>query len=146
MRNDQWKYDPPLVKVAPKIPASPAKDYFGPSISKVPVVLEVDDKDFAPAACSDGSANILANIPDGDLFLPKGGQAVVDCGFSITLPAGFRCVVSGYIPGLMLDLIECKKFKVTVINLGEETTLKDREIIGKVRVEPIYLFEWIMRR
>lgn len=146
MRNDNWEVKPPRLKVAPKIQGTPAKNYFGPSISKVPVVLEADSDEFRPAGVfPDGSAEIFANIPSGGITLPRGGQEVVDCGFSVVLPAGFRCVVTSSVPGVLIDLIDCKRFKVTAINLGGETNLKHGEPIGRIKVEPIYLFEWIVR-
>lgn len=146
MRGDGWSVQNPYVRAIPKVPASPAKNYSRPEISKVSVLLEADDKAFIPASLGvDGSAVIIANIPSGSLCLPRGGTVVVDCGFSVVLPPGYRCRVSSRVPGLILDTVDSKRFKVNVTNLGDETNLNDRDPIGRLWIEPIYFFEWITR-
>jgi hypothetical protein len=69
----------------------------------------------------------------------------LDCGFTITLPAGYRCRVSSHASSFVLDTVDSKRFKVNLINLGEETILNDRQAIGRLWVEPVYFFEWITR-
>lgn len=146
MRHDNWGVDSTRPRAAHKFQWTPAKDYFGPSMSKVPVLLEADGDEFMPApAGPDGSVEVFANLPSGPLLLPRGGQAVVDCGFSLVLPPGFRCVVAGCVPGVVAELVDSKRFKVSVLNLGAETNLKHGEPIGRARVEPVYFFEWIAR-
>lgn len=146
MRDNGWRIEKPSPSVAPKIASTPAKNYSRPEISKVSVFLEADDQDFVPSSNgSDGSALIFANIPGGTLVMPRGASSVVDCGFTITLPTGYRCRVSSCTPGMLLDTVDSKRFKVNVINLGDETILNDRETIGRLWVEPVYFFEWITR-
>lgn len=146
MRDDGWKVEKTAPTVAPKMVSTPAKNYSRPEISKVSVVLEYDDPDFAPVSHgTDGSASIFANIPDGSLTIPKGGSRVIDCGFTVSLPAGYRCRVSSAVNGILIDTVDSKRFKVNVVNLGDETTLNDRDAIGRLWVEPVYFFEWITR-
>lgn len=146
MRNDGWKVEKQGPTVAPKIASTPAKNYSRPEISKVSVFLEVDSPEFAPSSNGlDGSALIFANIPDGTLVLPRGGTKVVDCGFTVSVPAGYRCRVSSNLHGVILEAVDSKRFKVNVINLGDETTLNNRDAIGRLWVEPVYFFEWITR-
>lgn len=146
MREDGWRVDRTAPRAAPKASYNPAKNYSHPEISKVSVFLEADEDAFVPLPAGvDGSAFISANIPSESLSIPRGGSVIVDCGFAVTLPPGYRCRVSSSVPGILLDIVESKRFKVNAVNLGDETTLKDRETIGRLWVEPVYFFEWITR-
>jgi len=144
--DERWRPDPPLPKVFPRPPMTSAKEYARPEISKVAVSIETDADEFMPRQCGrDGSATIFANIPSGELVISKGGSSIVDCGFSVEMPAGYRCRVSSLVVGVVLDSVDSKRFKVNVVNLADQTILKDRQAIGKIWVEPIHLFEWITR-
>lgn len=146
MRDDGWEVKRHFPKAIPKFPATPAKNYSRPEICRVSVILEADEPSFAPSSTSDdGSATVFANLPSGGLALPHGGSAVVDCGFSVTLPAGYRTRVTSAVAGLSVDVVDSKRFKLSVTNLGEETTLKDRGAIAMLWVEPVYFFDWITR-
>lgn len=146
MRDDGWEIDRTAPKVTPKYPSTPAKNYSRPEISKVSVALEADEQAFVPSPSGkDGSASIYANIPQGDLTISGGGTAVIDCGFTLTLPVGYRCRVSSVVPGILLDTVDSKRFKINATNLGDETNLKDRQVIGRLWIEPIYFFEWVTR-
>lgn len=146
MRNDGWKSDPPVPKARPLIANPPAKGYSRPEIERVAVAIESDEDCFRPSSCaSDGSAAITANIPSGNLVMPEGASAVIDCGFSLEMPAGYRCRLSSSVPGLVMELVDAKRFKVNAINLGRETILHDRESIGRIWIEPVHFFEWITR-
>ena len=146
MRDDGWEVKSPFPRVAPKAPSTPARNYSRPHISKVAVALEVDELHFSPESTSgDGSAVAFANIPSGSIVLPHGGTAVVDCGFSMTIPPGYRTRVSSAVSGLVVEVVESKRFKVTVINVGSEAILEDRGAIARLWIEPIYFFEWTKR-
>lgn len=146
MNGDNWSVDPPVPRAAPRMPSTPAKEYYKPEVSKVSVALDADEDCFVPSPLArDGSAPLTANIPGGGVDIPKGGSVVVDCGFSIKLPVGYRCRVSSVVPGVLIDIVDCKRFKVNAVNLGDETKLNDREEIGRLWVEPVYFVEWITR-
>jgi len=146
LRDDNWKRDPPLPRANPRLPDSPAKGYSRPEITKVAVAIESDEADFMPtSSAADGSAGIVANIPSGSVVMPEGGSLVVDCGFAVEMPKGYRCRVASSIKGVFLEVVDSKRFKVNAINLGRETILHDRESIGRIWIEPVHFFEWITR-
>jgi len=146
LSESEWSREHPGARVVPKMASTPARDYSNPSISRVPVVVEADHADFSPPSCDrDGFSRVLANIPSGGLFIPKGGMATIDCGFTMKLPPGYRCGVTSDVHGLLVDIVDSKKFKVNVVNVGDDTTVKDRDVVGRLWVEPIYLFEWRMK-
>jgi hypothetical protein len=146
LREDNWRRETPLPRANPKLPDSPAKGYSRPEISKVAVAIESDEADFMPTPCdSEGSSGIIANIPGGSIVMPEGGTAVVDCGFALEVPRGYRCRVASAIKGVFLEVVDSKRFKVNAINLGPETILRDRESIGRIWIEPVHFFEWITK-
>lgn len=138
--------DDPAPRAFAKISRSPAKNYHRPEFFKVAVELKADEDAFLPSeASADGSVEVFANIPSGKLLLTRGSSAVVDCGFSMTLPAGYRSRVSSCGPWLLADLVDSKRFKLNIVNLGGDTILNDRDPVGRLWVEPVYFFEWIER-
>lgn len=146
MRGDNWEPDPPLPKASPKLPGCSAKGYSNPRISRVAASIQSDEDDFVPLPCgTDGAYDIKSNIPAGSITMPSGATAVIDCGFSMALPEGYRCRVSSSVQGIVLETVDSKRFKVNAINLGGQTILHDRESIGKIWVEPVYFFEWIKK-
>ena len=146
MRGENWESDPPLPRARPMMSTSPAKGYSGSCVEKVAVVIKSDEAEFSPSPCDPkGFSEIIANIPSKEIVMVEGSTTIVDCGFSMELPAGYRCMISSCVPGLILELVDSKRFKVNAINLGGETILHDRETIGRIWVEPVYLPEWINR-
>lgn len=146
MRGDGWRRDSPVPRATPVPQTSPVKGYPTHDARRVPVAIESDSEEFGPSdAAPDGSVSIFANIPSGSIRMTEGASVVVDCGFSIEIPMGYRCRVSSSVPGVMLDMVDSKRFKVNAINLGGETILHDRESIGRVWIEPVHFFEWITR-
>lgn len=146
LRDDGWAMDHPKPRASAKIPHSPAKSYNKPDIFKVAVELDADEPAFSPSeAASDGSVRVCANIPSSRLSLPQGGSAIIDCGFSMNLPPGYRSRVSSCHPSLLAELVDSKRFKLSILNLGEDTILIDREPIARLWVEPVYFLEWIER-
>lgn len=146
MRNENWSTSKSKIYVSSRLPPNPASGYAKPDIRKVAVEVECDDDDFVPAydpGCD--YANLIANIPSGSVRIAGGGTVVVDCGISLDMPAGYRCRVSGSTPGLFLELVDAKRIKVHAFNAGDEVILQDRQIIGKIWVEPVYIFEWITK-
>lgn len=146
MTQDGWSGGPRPPRAVPRLAETPAKGYSRPEVAKVAVALKVDAEEFSPSACDpSGACEILANIPSGDIFMAEGAMAVVDCGFSLEIPPGYRCSVSSLVPGLILEMVESQRFKVNAINLGGKTTLRDRDVIGKIWIEPVHFFEWVTK-
>ena len=145
MKNEYWSSKGSAAHVSSKLPSSPATGYSRPEINKVAVSIEFDDEDFAPNYSEGSSADIFANLPSGDLFLTPGASEVVDCGVSLKIPAGYRICVSSSIPGTFFNLIDSKRLKLNVFNAGEKATLRHKQNIGKIWIEPVYFFEWITK-
>lgn len=146
MRDDGWRRESPVPRAKPKSVCTPAKDYARPKVLKVAVELKSDSDEFRPSPCDqEGSSGILANIPDGEMVIPHGGSAVVDCGFGIKMPPGYRCRVKSYKSSLVFEVVDLKRFKVHATNLGEETILRHGDPIGRLWIEPVHFLEWITR-
>jgi hypothetical protein len=134
------------VRINPLLPHNHASDYFNPKINQVAVEVTWDDRDFMPS-CEGTScvSEVSANIPSSELFLVHNSSCVIDCGFTINLPAGYKCRAESLNPSLFIQIVECPRFKLNVFNAGEAVRLIDRQKIAKIWIEPIYLFEWIVR-
>lgn len=146
MRDDGWMRENPVPRAKPKAVRTPAKGYARPEVLKVALELDSDSDEFRPSPCDqEGSSGIVANIPDGETVIPHGGAAVVDCGFGVKLPAGYRCRVKGYASSLVFEVVGLNRFKVHATNLGEETILRHGEPIGRLWIEPVHFFEWSTR-
>lgn len=146
MRNDNWATASDKVHVSSKLPHCPATDFVVANIKKIPTDIKADDEDFIPEySPGENFARLLANLPDGELSLASGSCEILDCGFCMKLQPGYKAVVSSDIPNLFLNLSESSRFKVTVFNAGKKTVLRHKQIIGKIWVEPVYLFEWNLR-
>lgn len=143
MRGDAWRRDPPVPRAKPRAMGTPAKGYSRPEILRVAVELKADSDEFRPSPCDpEGSSGIVANIPDGEIVIPHCGSAVIDCGFGVKLPAGYRCRVKSYMSSLVFEVVDLKRFKVHATNLGSETILSHGESIGRIWIEPVHFFEW----
>ena len=148
MKNDYWSTSKSIskIEVSSRLPKSPAFGYFNPDMRKVSVVVENDEEDFIPAYSSGSDyADLLANIPEGELNFPEGSFKIIDCGVGLELPAGYRCRVSSHISNLFVELTDSKRLKLKVFNAGEKVRLIHKQKIAKIWVEPVYLFEWITK-
>jgi hypothetical protein len=146
LSDEDWQSGCRPYRATLKKTRTPAKDYYSPTISRIPVRIQVDDDVFFPSFCErDGSCRVAANIPSGSLSIPRGGSAIVDCGFTVEIPAGYRCRVVSSIDGLLVDLVDSKKFKLNIVNLGGDTNLMHMSEVGRIFIEPIYLFEWAIK-
>ena len=143
MRDDGWKCDSPLPKASPKPARTPAKEYNRPDISRVLLGVEAEDPSFAPTPPdSSGFSRISVRIPSGSLLVPEGGSALLDCGFGAVVPMGYRVRATSLVPGLLVEVVETKRFRVNVVNLGGETILNDGQRIGSIWVESVCFFDW----
>lgn len=141
MKNCSWSSEDPRVFVSSRLPKSPATDYVSPEVNRVAASIKCEDDFFAPkSSCDDGKAEIFANIDSGGVELGHGSSAVIDCGFEMELPPGYRISVSSSIDSLFLSLADSKRIKVSVFNAGDQYVLQDRQAIGKIWIEPVYFF------
>lgn len=146
MKNDNWSVSESRVKVSSRLPPCPATSFTAPEIKSVAIEIDADDHDFIPTYPSgENAADLLANIPNGEVSLSSGSSEIVDCGFSMKIPAGYKCSVSSVIPNLFMNFLDSDRVEVRAFNAGDETVLHHKQIIGKIWVEPVYLFEWRMR-
>ena len=144
--DNKWSSKDNRVYASPTLPRSPATGYNKPDLKKIAVSISSDEIDFVPSyPAGSNEADLLANIPSGTLLFSKGGCNVVDCGFSLEVPVGYRVRVSSLLDNLFLNLLEASRIKVNAINLGEELILHHKQKIGKIWIEPVYFFEWIMK-
>lgn len=142
---DNWTTIDTKAFVSSKLPKSPATDYVRPEIKKIATIISSDHEDFTPVYSEDkNEADLFSNIPKGLVF-SKGAQHVIDCGFSLEVPHGYKICVSSTISGLFLNLIDSNRIRVNVINFGEEVMLQHKQKIGKIWIEPVYFFEWITK-
>jgi hypothetical protein len=140
MKNCNWSTEDPKAFVSSRLPKSPAMDYVRPEIRRVAASISADEEFFMPkCSASDGRAEVFANIP-GDIELEHGAMTVVDCGFEMTLPAGYRISARGVSGGLFVSLADSKRVKISVFNGGEKCVLQDRSPIAKICIEPVYFF------
>lgn len=140
-----WSSNESLVRVSSKLPSTPAMGYIKPDLRKVAVEILSDEEDFIPKYSDNNTADLFASLKNGDLRLATGSSDLVDCGFSIEIPAGYRICVESCISNVFLNLIESNRIKVNIFNFGKELILQNKKKIGKIWIEPVYFFEWITK-
>lgn len=142
---DNWSIKDSKIFVSSKLPKSPALGYVKPEIKKVAIKISSDHEDFIPTYSEDkNAADLFLNTPK-ELIFPKGSQEIIDCGFSLEVPAGYKVCVSSVISSVFITLIDSSRIKVNAINFGEEIILQYKQKIGKIWVEPVYFFDWIKK-
>jgi hypothetical protein len=115
-------------------------DYVRPEIRKVAADIHADDEFFLPrCSSSDGRAEVFANVSES-IELEHGAMAMVDCGFEMSLPAGYRISACGISERLFISLADTKRVKVSVFNSGSKCILQNRQPIAKIWIEPVYFF------
>lgn len=119
---------------------SPAQDFFQPSLKRVGVKISSDEPDFVPM-CEEGSdhAFVFANIP-ANLILSENASFIMDFGFSIELPPGYRCRAESLLPSIFVSSVDSSRFKLTLFNAGTKVVLKHKQKIAKIWIEPIHMF------
>lgn len=141
-----WSYNVAKVQVSSKLPSSPAVGYSRPEIRSVATDIECDDDDFMPLySCDPNCASLRINIPEGEVALTHGALYEADCGVSINIPAGYKCVISSLIPGLIMNLSDSKRIRIEILNTSEKMILKNKQNIAKIWIEPVYFFDWIRK-
>jgi hypothetical protein len=146
MRNGNWSTSENKALVSSCLPPCPANGFIAPDLKKVATEIRADDEDFLPEyGRGENAAELLANIPEGKMSIASGMCEIVDCGFSLKIPAGYKCAVSSNIPSLFLSLIGSERIRLNVFNAGDHMVLQHKQSIGKIWIEPVYLFEWITK-
>jgi hypothetical protein len=145
-KKDSWSSEH-KIKVSSKLPHSPASNYIYLDVKKVAVCIESDEEEFIPKHSLEqaGKAELIANIPEKEVLLSESGSHTFDCGFSLKIPVGYKCCVSSLVPGLFVETLESKRFKLKVFNSGSKIMLRHKQKIAKMWIEPIYFFEWIVK-
>lgn len=141
-----WESDKSSATVSPRLPGTPAKGYFCPELKNVAIEIESDGEEFMPSEGKSCIAELVVNIPESKLTISSGGSAVVDCGFSIKIPAGYRYRTESMVPGLFVSSLDSPRFKLNVFNFGDIHTLTHGQKIARMWIEPVYFFEWIVRQ
>lgn len=144
-----------------KLPDSPVQQLNAPDAFNINTKIVADEDVYIPKYSTDGSAavDLVGNIPPDHagnrvVTLPHRATAVIDCGFSMELPPGFKANVSarsglasrGLIvtngPGI-IDSDYRGRVKVIVTNVGKEIiVLNHLDRIAQMTIEPVYLFQW----
>lgn len=146
MRDDGWGREPPLPKARPRQAETPAREYNRPELERISVGLEVYDPSFAPSLSdSNGQCKVRARIPLGSMVVPEGGQALVDCGFGMGIPPGYRVRTASLVPGLLAEVAGLREFSLNLMNLGGETILNDGQIVGLIWIERVCFFDWNLK-
>lgn len=146
-----------IAKAKPVVKDSLAASYLNPNLYSVATKIVVDDLEFLPryqtagAACVDLKAYIKEKIT-----LPHRCTEVIDCGFSMQIPPGYKACVSarsglaskGLIisnsPG-QIDSDYRGRVKVIATNVGKEIIVIEPGFrIAQMWIEPVYTFDWEM--
>ncbi len=144
-----------VAKAKPIVKDSLASSYLNPNLYNVATKIVVDDMEFLPRYQTAGSAcvDLKAYIKD-KISLPHRCTVVVDCGFSMQIPPGYKACVSarsglasrGLIvtnaPG-QIDSDYRGRVKVVVTNVGQEIIVIEHGFrIAQMWIEPVYTFDW----
>lgn len=100
------------------------------------------------------AVDLIANIPGGSVIMPYRSIEIIDCGFSMELPEGYKSLI-GIRSGLasrgmvvvnapgVIDSDYRGRIKVIAANIGKEVlVVKHGERFAQMRVEPVYTFAW----
>jgi dUTPase len=131
-----------------KVKKKPAKKKEKVSSQGVPPVEILLD---ASEYCPDKDGWVVANVPitiagTRQIALSHRNSALVDCGFEVKVPVGFKLVVE-LAPnfkdrGLELfnnTLVGSSRVNFSVRNLGREIiVINHRDRVGFLRIEPVY--------
>jgi hypothetical protein len=137
---------------------SPIKDYVQPKLGNVVTKIQAADPSFVPDLTPCPEVVLKAFIPlmvseTQSQSLTFRSSVVIDCGFSLELPASYRVRVN-YLPELLMRggySAACEqhtsgmfRMKVWLHNLGREIlVIKHGDPIAIMTVEPTYFFDWV---
>lgn len=144
------------VKATPVAKKSAALKMYKPNPLEVLTKIKVDDECFSPTPVNGQSfsVNVYANINSKDtnhkITLPSRAVAVIDCGFEMTVPAGYQAVLkaseSYANKGLVITngCIEgSKRVRVNVINMGREILfIENKHVFAEMTLRNTFSFKW----
>lgn len=145
MKNDKWSTKKSQIQVFSKLPPNPAVGYVKPEIKKVAVKIKADSEDFIPVYSDKNVADLFVNLSSESLEMTTGSSEEVDCGFELEMPNGYKLCISSCVPGLFLNLFDSNRVRLNILNFGKKTILKNKQLIGKIWIEPVYFFDWITK-
>ena len=134
----------PKTHVYSKLPPNPVSTYNAPDLKKIAVNIDSDEDYFIPRYDADDSTADLFLNSSEKIVLSNGSSTIIDCGFSLKIPMGYRICIESCISGVFLNLTDSNRVKVNVFNFGKEITLQHKQKIGKIWIEPVYFFDWII--
>jgi dUTP pyrophosphatase len=145
--------------VSPVYPRSSVQEYESPFLHKIATKIVVDDSTFIPQYQSSGAAcvDLIANLgTENPLIIPPNATEVIDCGFSLELPSGYKAVISarsglaskGVIitnaPGIV-DSDYRGRVRAIVSNIGTtDIEIFHCQRFAQMSIEPVYVFDWIL--
>jgi len=127
------------------------------NLNKIPVEIVADSPDFIPQYKTYGSAaaDLVANIPNGEISLLPGCSTIVDVGFSMALPVGWEAQVrprSGLAAEFQLQVTNSPgtidsdyrgRVKVILNNAGQRSIIiKHGERFAQICIKPVFIFDW----
>lgn len=159
------KKSPVKVKATVKRANSPVKDFYEPPILSVATKIVADDPMFIPKYQTPGSAcaDLVANIPVNEFLnnerkiaLTHRSTLLVDCGFSMELPPGYKACIAARSSLASKGLVVANapaqidsdyrgRVKIIVTNIGKEIlTISHGDRIGQIYLERVTLFDWVV--
>jgi hypothetical protein len=132
-------------------PKSQVMDYSAPSFVSVRTEVNADSPDFIP----EGRDNVYlkANLGERDsIILGEDELVEIDCGFFIKLPSNYRAVISSLKQsGLTVTTFsladwcftKCRVTFLAMNNTHKKLTIKNKQPVAIMNVQPRYGFEWI---
>lgn len=124
--------------------------------SLVNTKIVADAPEFIPKYKSDGAAcaDLVANVPEGEVEIGPGRTAVIDCGFRMQIPAGFEVQVrartsmarKGVVvtngPGTIDDDYR-GRVMVILTNTGlQHVRVRHLERVAQIAIKPVWYFHW----
>jgi dUTP pyrophosphatase len=149
------------------VPKSVVRSFMGKEARHVRVKIAADSGDFIPtyktkgAACCDLRANLQPDaLGHKQLTIAPGYTELVDCGFSIQMPAGYETqirarsglAVKGIIvtnateeaEGGTIDDDYRGRIKVILSNVGRQiVTLNHMDRIAQMSIRPVWYFDFL---
>ena len=123
------------------MPRSPVRHYQPPMLHNIATKIVVDDMQFLPKYQDNAAyADLMASH---DIQLAAEGTAIVDCGFYMEIPSGYKVVVRSKTSLHVVEWENSHAFEVTVYNPGPSE--QEREwgsVFAQMHLEPVYRFDW----
>lgn len=134
------------------IQESSVKEYFEPPFQKVATEITADESQFIPEYNNRGGNSVVLKTKNS-CTMPHRATAQIDCGFSMNLKTGWKATVT-ILPiwaekGLIITnsgVLESGRVGFYVTNVGKQIiVLQSEEEVAKMTIEPLYLFEWVVK-